>query len=339
MATICERKNKRGQVIGYQAKVRRRGYPPQSMTFERKTDADRWARKIEREIDDGVFVDRTAAHQTTLADLIDRYRDEITPGHKGAAQEKIRLEQLKRGRLARHAAATVKNKDFVEWRNDRLKEVAPATVIRELNLWHAIIEHGRKEWGINIPENPVHLVKRPKADPARERRLDPTPDDNGKTEESRLMEACDTSGDRWMGAIVRLAIETAMRQGEILGLRWADIDWLNSVAVLHDTKNGERRVVPLSSRARTVLEALPRHISGHVFPVDQNAFKIRFHRTCIKAGIVGLRFHDLRHEATSRLFERGLEMMEVAAITGHKTLAMLKRYTHLHAPTLAKKLG
>ncbi len=339
MATICERKNDRGQVIGYQVKVRRKGYPPQSQTFDRKTDADRWARKIEREMDDGVFVDRTAAHQTTLAELIDRYLEEVTPGHKGVAQERLRLQQMKRSRIAKHAAATVKSQDFAEWRNTRLKEVAAGTVIRELNSWHAIIEHGRKEWGINLAENPVHLVKRPKADPARERRLDPTPGDDGKTEEDRLLAACDADRDSWMGAIVRLAIETAMRQGEILGLKWADVDLRKPVAVLHDTKNGDKRVVPLSTRAVQIFEGLPRHMSGMVFPIDQNAFKMRFRRCCTRAGIAGLRFHDLRHEATSRLFERGLEMMEVASITGHKSFSMLKRYTHLHAPTLAKKLG
>lgn len=120
-------------------------------------------------------------------------------------------------------------------------------MIRELNTWHAIIEHGRKEWGIDLPENPVHLVKRPKADPARERRLEPT-DGEGMTEEDWLLAACDSDRDPWMGGVARLAIETAMRQGEILGLKWADVDFRKSVALLRDTKNGDRRVVPLSNR-------------------------------------------------------------------------------------------
>lgn len=280
MATITERKNAQGQVIGFQAKIRRRGYTAQSKTFDRKTDADRWARKVEREMDDGVFVDRSTAESTTLAELIDRYIEEVTPGHKGAAQEKIRLQQLKGFTLAQHSAAVVKSKDFAAWRNERLHQVAAATVIRELNLWHAVIERSRQEWGIHLAENPVHLVKRPKADPARERRLDPSPDKDGRTEEQRLLEACDKDADPWMGPIVRLAIETAMRQGEIIGLKWADIDLGKSIAVLHDTKNGERRIVPLSSRARAVLEALLRHVGGLVFPIDQNAFKMVRARHC-----------------------------------------------------------
>jgi len=181
MGTITERKNAQGQIIGFQAKIRRKGHPAQSKTFDRKTDADRWARKVEREMDDGVFVDRSAAESTTLAELIDRYIEEVTPSHKGASQEKIRLQQLKSFTLAQHSPATVKSKDFANYRNERLHQVAPGTVIRELNLWHAVIERGRQEWGIHLPENPVHLVKRPKADPARERRLNPTPDKDGRT--------------------------------------------------------------------------------------------------------------------------------------------------------------
>ncbi len=126
LATIFERTNDRGQVIGYQAKVRRRGYPSQSKTFNRKTDAERWARKIEREMDDGEFVDRTAAHQTTLVELINKYLKEVTPGYKGAAQERQRLEQMKQCRFAQHAAAKVKNTDFAEWRDDRLQQVSQA---------------------------------------------------------------------------------------------------------------------------------------------------------------------------------------------------------------------
>ena len=216
-------------------------------------------------------------------------------------------------------------------------------MIRELNTWHAIIEHGRKEWGINLHENPVHLVKRPPAGKARDRRLEPT-DGEGMTEEDWLLAACGAETDVWMKPIVRIAIETAMRQGEILALKWDDIDFGKSVVTIRKSKNDgmrndrtEGRVVPLSTRAKKVLQDLPRHMSGLVFPVDQNAFKMRFRRCVDRAGLSGLRFHDLRHEGTSRLFERGLDMMEVASITGHKSLAMLKRYTHLHAPTLAKK--
>jgi integrase len=337
MATICERKNDDGEVIGFQVKVRRRGYPAQSKTFYRKGDAERWARKVEREMDDGVFVDRSAAQSTTLAALLLKYVAEVTPGHKGADQEAVRLRQMARSQLARYSAANVKAADFVQWRDERLTQVSPSTVIRELNCWHAVIEHARKEWAVHIHENPVHLVKRPTPAAARERRLEPLGD--GMTEADWLLAAADTCGDPWMRPLITVAIETGMRQGEMLALRWADIDVRKATARLLDTKNGEARTVPLSSRAIATLEALPRHVGGLVFPISANPLKMRYRRMVERAGIPDLTFHDLRHEATSRLFERGLDMMEVASITGHKTMAMLRRYTHLAATNLAKKLG
>lgn len=339
MATICERTNKLGQLIGYQAKVRRRGQAPVSKTFTKKSDADRWARQIETEIEQGVFVSRFEAENNTLGDLVDRYSREVAPTHKGAKQEGQRLALMRRDALCFRIVGTLKGMDFANWRDSRLDQVSPGTVIRELNIWHAIIETARREWGIHLPSNPVSLVRRPRPDSARDRRLDPAKDESGKTEEQRLLASCDDDTSKWLGPMVRLAIHTGMRQGELLALRWDDIDLQKCAAVLRDTKNGEMRVVPLSSAARKVLEGLPRSIGGQAFPIDQNILKMRFRRACKRAGIEGLTFHDLRHEATSRLFERGLSVMEVAAITGHKTLQMLKRYTHLQANDLVAKLG
>jgi len=138
-----------------------------------------------------------------------------------------------------------------------------------------------------------------------------------------------------------------MRQGELLALEWRNIDLVRKVARVEESKNDHRRRdrtqgrdVPLSSGAITVLKSLPRNLSGMVSDIGTMAVVHAFQRACKRTGIEGLRFHDLRHEATSRLFERGgWGVMEVAAITGHKTLAMLKRYTHLRAEDLAAKLG
>ncbi len=169
----------------------------------------------------------------------------------------------------------------------------------------------------------------PKQPPGRNRRLQ---DD----EEERLL----TTAKHPMRELMIVAIETGMRLGEILNMRWHNVDLKNSTVVLEDTKNGERRVVPLSSRARKTIANLPRHITGEVFPsLSNTAVSHRFILLRKKLEIEDLRFHDLRHEATSRLFKKGLDMMEVASITGHKTLHMLKRYTHLKAEDLAKKLG
>jgi integrase len=139
--------------------------------------------------------------------------------------------------------------------------------------------------------------------------------------------------------IVELALQTAMRQSELTGLRWDNVDLTRRVAVLAMTKNGERRAVPLSTRAVEILSELPKSESSLVFGgVTSEAVKRAFRRATHRAGLVDLRFHDLRHEATSRFFERNLNIMEVASITGHKTLQMLKRYTHFQAEELARKL-
>jgi len=143
----------------------------------------------------------------------------------------------------------------------------------------------------------------------------------------------------WMRPLVQLAIETAMRQGELLALRWENVDLTAQTAHLEDTKNGESRTVPLSSRAVAVLEALPRTDDPRVFPITSQAVKLAWKRACKRAGIEGLHFHDLRHEAASRLAERLPNLIELAAVTGHKDLRMLKRYYHPRATDLAKKLG
>ena len=155
-----------------------------------------------------------------------------------------------------------------------------------------------------------------------------------------LTTACRKARNPWLLPIVQLAIETAMRRGELLSLSWNHIDLRRRTAHLPDTKNGESRTVPLSTTAVSILEALPRGVRGEVFPgVTPEAVKRAYIRAVRRAGIENLTFHDLRHEATTRLFEKGLNIMEVASITGHKDLRMLRRYTHLKAEDLARRLG
>jgi integrase len=190
----------------------------------------------------------------------------------------------------------------------------------------------RKEWGIYIL-NPVRDIKLPPGGRPRDRRLQ-------AGGEARLFAACREARNRWLLPLVQLALETAMRQGELLRLHWEYIDLNRRTAHLPDTKNGEARTVPLSSTAIAVLRALPRTLHGDVFRgVTTEAVKRSYMRATRRACIKDLRFHDLRHEATTRLFEKGLNIMEVASVTGHKDLRMLRRYTHLKAEDLARKLG
>ena len=316
----------------WQAQVRKKGQPLQTKTFETRAQAEQWARAIEVEMDKGMFVSRAEAESTTLKELLKRYLAEITPPKKGAASETNRLRALMRLPLARRYVAGIRGMDIASFRDERLRKVTPSTVKRDLVLLGHMFEVARKEWGIYV-HNPVRDIKLPADNRPRDRRLQ-------VGEEDRLLEACRAARNPWLLPIVQLALETAMRQGELIRLRWEHIDLNRRTAHLPDTKNGESRTVPLSTTAIRVLHALPRSLHGQVFPgVTTEAIKRAYIRAVRRAGIENLRFHDLRHEATTRLFEKGLNIMEVASITGHKDLRMLRRYTHLKAEDLARKLG
>ncbi|MCP5151988.1 MAG: site-specific integrase [Chromatiales bacterium] len=328
MATI----EKRGPAQ-WRVKIRRRGYPLETRTFETRAAAERYARAIETEMDSGTFVSRAEAESTTLAELLERYLNEITATKKGADAEAYRIRAMLRHPLAARIVATLRGTDIAAYRDERLATVTPGTVKREIVILGHLFETARKEWGIHV-ENPVRMIRAPASPRPRERRFE-------GDEEARLLDACGQSRNPFLVPVVRLALETAMRRGELVGLRWEHVDLDRRVAHLPDTKNGESRSVPLSSVAVDTLRPLEPHpAEGAVFPdLTTEAVKLAFARALRRAEIEGLRFHDLRHEATSRLFERGLNIMEVSAITGHKDLSMLKRYTHLRAEDLARKLG
>jgi integrase len=176
-------------------------------------------------------------------------------------------------------------------------------------------------------------VRRPPQGRPRNRRLQ---DD----EEQQLLAACREARKTWLVHFVALAIETGMRRSELLGLQWPNVNLDRRIAFLPVTKNGESRGVPLSTRAVEILRSPPSSRDGGVFgDLTQDALKQSFKRAVRRAGIKSLRLHDLRHEASSRFFEKGLNVMEVASVTGHKTLQTLKRCTHLSVGDLATRLG
>jgi integrase len=208
-------------------------------------------------------------------------------------------------------------------------------VNRELNLLGHVLEKARKEWGIELAENPVHEIERPKEAPHRERRLRPG-------EEERLLVAAKATRGGYLRWIILLALETAMRQSELVNLKWEFVDIKKrriQLVVSKDfsTKNGTGRVIPLSNVACQVLSDIGEKATGRVFgDLTVEAVKRAYIRTVDRAAIENLTFHDLRHEATSRLFEKGLTIAEVKSITGHKSLSSLERYVHVQA---AEKLA
>ena len=331
MATV----EKRGP-YQYRAKVRKKGFATKTKTFTTRKTAEEWARKTESEMERGIFVCTREAENTTMGEALERYADEISPEKRGAGQERLRIASWRRHPLAQQSLASVRGADLAKYRDGRLAAGKSSNTVRlELAIISHLFSIARKEWGMESLANPVQAIRLPRASKARDRRL-------RGDEEQRLLKACRKSRSTQLEKIVVAAIETGMRVGELLALEWENVDLRNRVAHLPETKNGSSRDVPLSTRAVDVLRSLPRNIKeGRVFFEWKRADSIGnlWRRALRRADIEGLRFHDLRHEATSRFFEKGLNIMEVAAITGHKNLGMLKRYTHLKAQDLAAKLG
>lgn len=329
---------KRGPGL-WRARVRRRGFPTASKNFKSKAEAQAWARDVEGEIDRGSYQGKAEADRTTLLEALDRYENEVTPHKKGSRVEKYRLALWRRDPLASRSLGSLRSADFAKWRDSMVTEGFSASKIRnDLNLISHLFNIARVEWGFEGLSNPITRIRKPKMPEGRDRRLT-------TEEEIALLAACKNSRSHWLLAVVQVAIETGMRLGEILSLRHSNIDvWeeggvYRGVARLDDTKNGTRRDVPLSPAAVQALKGVPIDINGKVFPISPESIKKSFGRAVKVAKLTDLRFHDLRHEATSRFFEQGLDIMSVAAITGHKTLAMLQRYTHLRARDIAAKLA
>lgn len=329
----------------WHVQIRRKGFPSATKTFESESAALKWARDIESKMDKGVYFDRSEAERTTLGDLIDTFLKEHAPfqykrREDGKEAYKFQCAHLKK-RLGKYCLAAIDQRVVAQYRDDRLadmwrgKPISGSTVKKELNMLSKLMGFAEIEEGIDLPRgNPVRKVRMPKDSAGRDRRLT-------ENEWERLEIECRASRNRSLWPCVQLAVALGARQGELLNLQWKDVNKNRRVALLRETKNGEDRPVPLSSQALSILESLPIHInSGKVFNLGRMTLYHAFIAAVKRAKINDYTFHDLRHEALSRLSERGdLSMLEIASISGHKTLKMLQRYTHLHAEKLAQKLG
>ena len=203
---------------GWQAQVRRKGYPPQSKSFSTRAAAVQWVRSIEYEMDQGLFVSRNEADTTTVGEILNRYLSEYTLHKKGAGPEACRIRALLRHSLAKRFIGTVRGVDIARYRDERFQKVTGASVRRELTILSNIFEVSRKEWGIFV-HNPVRDIKLPAENSARNRRLQDA-HDGSDSEEVRLFAACRRSRNPYLLPIVKLALETAMRQSELVGTHW-----------------------------------------------------------------------------------------------------------------------
>lgn len=327
MATIRKHRDK------WQAIVRRKGARHIARSFTKRADAVIWARQIETVAERrGLPVNIHLLDKMTVADVLKRYRDTVVPKKRSPEREVILLNAFLRTQIAGLRLSEATPSVFVEYRDQRLRHVKPATINRELGVLQHAFDIAWREWGLPVPENPLKRVRRPALPRGRDRRLE-------GDEEAHLYAACGALRGPYMRPLIILSLETAMRRGELLGLNWGDIDWEKRIVHLDITKNGDSRDVPLSLRAFETLERLRKGANGdRVFDVTGNAVRLAWGRLRRHAGCPDLHFHDLRHEAVSRLFEKGLDVIAVATISGHKELRMLKRYTHLRAEDLVDQL-
>ena len=261
MATITPRKT------GWQVQVRRHGFKSLSKHFETSADAKAWARTIEAEMDRGMFVDRSHAERTTLADILQRYKNAVTLLKRGKKQEESRIKVVSAHPIVYQTLATLRAADFADYRDDRLEEVSGSTVNKELNLFANVIDTARREWSMHI-ENPVRLIKRPKNNRPRDRRLE-------VGEEGKLVSAAKLSG---LAQIIEFALETAMRRGELVDVRWTHVDLAKRVLLIPVTKTETPRYIPLSTKAVEILRGLPRRIDGRVFGVRPQSITQAFER-------------------------------------------------------------
>lgn len=324
MATIKKRSNRR-----FTAEIRKDGRYV-SKTFDTKVQAMAWAAEIEQSL-----LSDDIVRGKSLTDLFIRYRDEITPAKKSCRNETNRINRLLRDPLAEFLLAEIKQTHFYDWIKKSLRRVKGSSINRDLNLLSAVFEEGiRWNW---IKSNPIRKIKRPK---------NPKPRDKRFSEEAikKILRALFfdrqtvTEQRHEIAVAFLLALETAMRQGEIWGLWWKDVFLDQCYLRLPDTKNNDSRDVPLSSEAVRLLKLLRPGTGKKVFNSNQNSSATIFRNSLKLAGITGLTFHDTRHEALTRL-ARKLDVLDLARMVGHRDPRSLMIYYNPTAQEIAGRLG
>jgi len=319
MASIRKHKD------SWRAFIDRRGIR-KSKVFPTRQQAKDWAAREEFKIMNGEKV----AAAMRLADLLDRYAREVSPSRRGHRWEVLRLERMQR-EIGHHRLGEFEARDVASWRDDRLREVAPGSVRREMGLLGAVLRQAREEWGL-MQSNPMTGVRKPTEPPPRDRL--PT---EAEIERMQYVAGTDlaTASGRMFHSF-RFACETAMRAGEIIGLTWDNIDLDRRVAHLPMTKNGRSRDVPMTADAVALLRALPG--TDPVFGLTSRQLDALFRAVRSKAQVEGLRFHDSRAYALTKL-ARKVDVLTLAKISGHRDLRILSNtYFRETAEDIAKRL-
>ncbi|MEQ8690139.1 MAG: site-specific integrase [Pseudomonadales bacterium] len=341
MATITRTPSKTWKAV-----VRKHGWPTTIKTFRTRRDAADWSRRTEDEMVRGVYIDRAGAEKLLFGKALDRYLAEVssTKRQSTANSESQKAKALRKF-FGPYSLAAITPDLVASYRDERLEANKSNDTVRlELALLSHLFTVAIKEWRLGLMYNPVTNIRKPAPGRGRNRRL-------SAEEEKALLKACDGHSNPMFGWIVRIALHTGMRAGEIRTLTRRQVNLEARTVHLTETKNGTSRTVPLTRQATAVFRLA---LNNPVRPADTDLiffgepgrdkvrrpyeFRPTWHRTVRSVGIHGLRFHDLRHEAVSRLVEGGLGDQEVAAISGHKSMQMLRRYTHLRAEDLVSRL-
>jgi integrase len=355
MANIQKRVLKSGET-SYRVQIRIKGYPTETASFARLTDAKHWAQQTEADIRRGKHFKSSEAKKHTLAQAIERYSKEVLSQRKNPVNQITYLNWWKK-ELGVYALADVTPALIVEKRNGLVgavnyygRSVGQVTVNRYTQCLSHVFTIAKKEWGW-ISENPVMNISKFKEPRGRVRFL-------SDEEREALLEACKLSDNAYLYTIVVLALSTGARKMELLNLKWPDVDFNRGVITLHETKNGERRVLPLQGHAMDMMRAhakirplgcefvfpskkVSKDKSGKIIfqPID---IRTAWENAIEKAAIQDFRFHDLRHSAASYLAMNNASLSEIAEILGHKTLSMVKRYAHLseaHTSAVVAKMN
>lgn len=351
LAVIEKRISKNG-MVSYRVKIRRKGFPTLTATFDKKTAAKEWITTKENEIRRARQFGEETAFEKTVSEVLERYRSEELP-KKSAGREyfdyrlrwwerelgDLKLSEISpiklaacRERLLRTSPSGGSTREFM----------SPQTVRHYMNAFSRVLTIASRDWGW-IATNPMTKVAKPSVSNGRVRFLD-------DSERNCLLDACRSSSSDYLYAIVIIALSTGARKGEIMNLRWRDIDLERGLARLEKTKNNERRAIPLTHSALSELKSLHAAKSPEpkefVFARSDGLAPMEIKKHWLKAlddaGIEDFRFHDLRHTAASYLAMNGATLAEIAEVLGHKTLQMVKRYAHLtdqHTASVVERMN